>query len=168
MIHTGERWVCQPCFELSERAQIHQTGCDLDEIPDKDGLTPAEKRRMLEQVVAARRFFDGAMGFAPFGMYLLLYFWGQKAKLGLVVFSGYLLADFVSWGFIGLLEASERWKELLLELGLYLLVFQLWRAADGQFALPEDPGDRGIVALLFMAVFATKVGVWAVERCARS
>jgi len=164
MIHTGARWVCRPCFDLSEQAEIHRTGRDLDDIPDKDGLTPAEKRRMLEQVVAARRFFDGAMGFAPFAIYLLLYVWGEKAKLGLVVFSGYLLADFFSWAVIGVLEAAERWKELLLEFGLYLLVFQLWRAADGQFALPPDPSDRGVVALLFMAVFGTKMGAWAFGR----
>ncbi|MFQ5507303.1 MAG: hypothetical protein ACE5F1_21255 [Planctomycetota bacterium] len=163
----GRASICPRCLALKESAEKtkHLSPEEEDElVPLPDGLTRNQWRSWMDTTTLLRTVFGSIASHLPFAAYIGLYLWGAEGGLGLTCFTGYLIADCVTWILRAAIDGRGHPVRITIQLLLYAVVVRFWYEASGILSLPKDPGDRGVAGLVFMFVFGVKMCGFIYER----
>lgn len=168
-IPVGEAWVCAACFRREAGPNNPPAGvCDAASGNLVAPLSAVESTEQEQsQVLAHIHRVDRARQAISFALrtaaYTGLALWSAHSATGAALFSGFLLADTLTW--LGSTVLDIRFHRIALgaELALYVIAASVWLSMDRTWTLPDDPSLQACTWLMFALVAFVKLG-WTIQR----
>jgi len=165
-------WVCARCFRREasdvtpDRAppQVAAVPTELAAAPPAALADPAPAMTpVLQHLHRIDRWHRGVCFAGRLGIYSGLWAWSIHAPTGAAVFSGFLLADALTWLAATLIDVRFHRLAVGLELAFYLACTGLWLSMDSAWTLPQEASLQAAAWLSFGLVMVLKTA-WTLQR----